>query len=55
MKSIKYVILFALIFGGIVVTAGSCEACNVAGAFGGLAMMGVGVMLANRWEGEMVG
>lgn len=53
-KILKALTLFALIFGGIVLTAGSCETCNVYGAFTGLAMTASGVALANRWEKEIV-
>lgn len=55
MNAVKSLILCALIFGGTVLAAGCCEACNVVGAFSGLAMIGVGVILANRWEGGMIG
>lgn len=54
-KILKALTLFALIFGGIVLTAGSCETCNVYGAFAGVAMIAGGAALANSWEKEIVG
>ena len=53
MKYIKYTVVFVLVFGGLILAAASCETWNLLGMAAGLAMLGAGVALANKWE-EMV-
>ncbi len=53
MRFIKCTLIFVLIFGGLLLAAASCEAWSFPGMAIGIAMLWVGVILANKWE-EMV-
>lgn len=55
MKTIKTIIVGALLLGGLIIMAASCEAFSFLGMAAGLAMLTVGALLSNRWESEVCG